>query len=573
MSVNLEARRIFGNLMEPGRPLDELHDLLTVRRADGQEISVNEFPLVRAQIAGETVRAEEVVLRVPDGRSVTTLVNATPIHAQDGEIEALVVTLQDMAPLKELELLRTEFLGMVSHELRTPLTSIKGSGTTLLRKAAALDPAEMLQFFRIIDDQADYMRSMISDLIDVVRIETGMLSVKPEPAQVDRLVDEARNTFLNAGGKDNVRINLTPDLPLVMGDRRRIVQVLSNLLSNAARNSHEASTIRVSAAQEVVHVAISVADDGRGVSAEHLPHLFRKFTHVEGQERGRDLGLGLAICKGIVEAHGGRIWAESDGPGLGTRFTFTIPTAEDAARGAVGVSARPRRTKKQGQTRVLAVDDDPRTLRHVRDALLGAGYEPVVTGDPDEVAALMEANAPHVVLLDLMLPGTDGIELMRDIIAVYDVPVIFLSAYDQDETIAQAFAMGAVDYMVKPFSPTELAARIKAALRKRSEPPAPYAQGNLAIDYAARTVTVAGRLVELTATGYRLLVEFSVNSGIALTHDQLLQRVWGLRGSGDARPLRSAVKTLRRKLDDDARSPKFIFTVPRVGYRMAKAEE
>ena len=559
--------------MEPGRPLDELHDLLTVRRADGQEISVNEFPLVRAQIAGETVRAEEVVLRVPDGRSVTTLVNATPIHAQDGEIEALVVTLQDMAPLKELELLRTEFLGMVSHELRTPLTSIKGSGTTLLSEAAALDPAEMLQFFRIIDDQADYMRSMISDLIDVVRIETGMLSVKPEPAQVDRLVDEARNTFLNAGGRDNVRINLTPDLPLVMGDRRRIVQVLSNLLSNAARNSHEASTIRVSAAQEVVHVAISVADDGRGVSAEHLPHLFRKFTHVEGQERGRDLGLGLAICKGIVEAHGGRIWAESDGPGLGTRFTFTIPTAEDAARGAVGVSARPRRTKKQGQTRVLAVDDDPRTLRHVRDALLGAGYEPVVTGDPDEVAALMEANAPHVVLLDLMLPGTDGIELMRDIIAVYDVPVIFLSAYDQDETIAQAFAMGAVDYMVKPFSPTELAARIKAALRKRSEPPAPYAQGNLAIDYAARTVTVAGRLVELTATEYRLLVEFSVNSGIALTHDQLLQRVWGLRGSGDARPLRSAVKTLRRKLDDDARSPKFIFTVPRVGYRMAKAEE
>ena len=559
--------------MEPGRPLDELHDLLTVRRADGQEISVNEFPLVRAQIAGETVRAEEVVLRVPDGRSVTTLVNATPIHAQDGEIEALVVTLQDMAPLKELELLRTEFLGMVSHELRTPLTSIKGSGTTLLSEAAALDPAEMLQFFRIIDDQADYMRSMISDLIDVVRIETGMLSVKPEPAQVDRLVDEARNTFLNAGGRDNVRINLTPDLPPVMGDRRRIVQVLSNLLSNAARNSHEASTIRVSAAQEVVHVAISVADDGRGVSAEHLPHLFRKFTHVEGQERGRDLGLGLAICKGIVEAHGGRIWAESDGPGLGTRFTFTIPTAEDAARGAVGVSARPRRTKKQGQTRVLAVDDDPRTLRHVRDALLGAGYEPVVTGDPDEVAALMEANAPHVVLLDLMLPGTDGIELMRDIIAVYDVPVIFLSAYDQDETIAQAFAMGAVDYMVKPFSPTELAARIKAALRKRSEPPAPYAQGNLAIDYAARTVTVAGRLVELTATEYRLLVEFSVNSGIALTHDQLLQRVWGLRGSGDARPLRSAVKTLRRKLDDDARSPKFIFTVPRVGYRMAKAEE
>ena len=127
----------------------------------------------------------------------------------------------------------------------------------------------------------------------------------------------------------------------------------------------------------------------------------------------------------------------------------------------------------------------------------------------------MEEEKPDLVILDLMLPGTDGIELMKDIVAVGDVPVIFLSAYGRDELIARAFDMGAVDYVVKPFSPTELAARIRAALRKRevSEPSEPYVLGDLTIDYAERVVTLAGRPVELMAIEYRLLAELSANAG------------------------------------------------------------
>ena len=277
------------------------------------------------------MHAEEIVLRVPDGRSVSALLNATPIRSDEGEVESFIVTLQDMTPLEELERLRAEFLAMVSHELRTPLTSIKGSVTTLLEAASELDPAEMTQFFRIIRDQADQMRYLIGDLLDVARIETGTLSVAPGPADVADMVDEAGNRFLSGGGRDNLRVDLAPDLPPVMADRRRIVQVLSNLLSNAAGYSPEGSPIRVTAVREGVHVAVSVADEGRGVSAGLLPHLFRKFSRIDGGERGSGIegsGLGLAICKGIVEAHGGRIWAESDGPGLGARFTFTIPAVD-----------------------------------------------------------------------------------------------------------------------------------------------------------------------------------------------------------------------------------------------------
>ena len=143
-----------------------------------------------------------------------------------------------------------------------------------------------------------------------------------------------------------------------------------------------------------------------------------------------------------------------------------------------------------------------------------------------------------MVLPDLMLPRNDGMEVMKDILKREDVPVIFLSIYGQDEVVARALDMGTSDYVVKPFSPTELAVRIRAALRKRAapyqaEPSEPYDTGGLTIDYARRRVTLAGRPVELTAKEYALLYEFAVHAGRVLTHDVLLQRVWGPERTGE----------------------------------------
>ena len=584
VSLNREARRLVDGLTDPGQTAEQLLDVLTFRRADGREISLREFPLAEALSTGETVRAEEIVIGVPDGRSVSVLLNATAIRSEEGQVESVVVTLQDMTALEELDRLRAEFLGMVSHELRAPLTSIKGSAATVLGSSADLDPAVVRQFFRIIEDQADHMHDLVADLLDVARIETGTLPVTPEPAEVAVLVDRARSTFTSAGGRNNLAIDIETDLPLVMADRRRIVQVVGNLLSNAAKHSSESSVIRISAVREDVHVAVSVADEGRGIPSERLPYLFRKFTRTDGDDLGSGVagsGLGLAICKGIVEAHGGRIWAESEGPGMGARFTFTIPTVEETGSGTANGPARlstrssRRAVAEAGErVRVLAVDDDPQALRYVRDALASAGYTPVVTGDPGEALRLVAEEKPDLVLLDLMLPGTDGIELMKDILAAGDAPVIFVSAYGRDEVIARAFDMGAVDYVVKPFSPTELAARIRAALRKRaaSEPSEPYVLGDLTIDYAERRVTLAGRPLPLIAMEYRLLAELSANAGRLLTYQHLLERVWGEKSSGDVRPMRTIVSKLRRKLGDDADNPAYIFTEPRVGYRMPKGQ-
>ena len=580
VSFNQEARRIASNLQMPGRPVEDLIELITCRRADGREIALDEFPLAQVLSTGETVRLEEIVLQVPDGRSVKTLINATPIRSQEGAVESVVVTMQDMTPLEELERLRAEFMGMVSHELQTPLTTIRGSAYTLLDEASSLDPAEMRQFHRIISDQADRMRGLIHDLLDVAHIETGTLSVAPEPSDTAALVDEARIMFMSAGRTNRIHIDVAPDLPQVMTDRRRIVQVLSNLLSNAARHSNELSTITVRAELKPFQVVVSVADEGRGIAAERLPLLFRKFSRVDGEDQRHGLGgsgLGLAICKGIVEAHGGRIWAESDGPGQGARFIFTVPIAEQKETGSgepAPFAAEPG-NGTQERTRILVVDDDPHALRYTRDALSKAGYAPIVTAEPDDVDRLIAEEAPHLVLLDMMLPGFDGIDLMKDILAKSALPVIFLSAYGQENLIARAFETGASDYVVKPFSPTELVARIMSVLRQRAGAgypgqPENYVLEDLVINYAERRVVVAGQPVALSATEYALLYELSTNAGMVLTHSRLMQRVWGRGHPGDTRLVRTVVKRLRQKLGDDAQDPRYIFTEPRVGYRMER---
>ena len=577
VSLNREARRIVDGLSMPGRDLEELLEVVTCRRADGREVSVAGLPLAQQLSRGETVRSEEMTLSVPGGRSVTTLVNATPIQVTEDAVRSVVVTMQDLAPFEELERMRTEFLAIVSHELRAPLTSIKGSTTTVLAASPGFSTPEMLQFFRIIDAQADQMSGLISDLLDAGRIATGTLSVSPESSDLGTLVDRARSTFVSGGGRHTVHVDLPGDLPRVSVDRQRILQVLNNLFANAARHSPESSPIQVSARHEDAHVAISVTDNGRGIPPERLPHLFRRYSGTRDTEQDLEGGLGLAICKGLVEAHGGRIWARSSGEGQGARFTFTVPLAEHA-NGTLQRRTSPRVRRaptdpRRARVRILVVDDDPQALRYARDALTAAGYAAVVTGDHRELSHVIRVQKPHLVLLDLMLSGTDGIELMEHLPELADLPVIFVSAYGRDETVARALGAGAADYIVKPFSPTELIARVRAALRKHAEPER-FKLGQLAIDYGRRQVTLAGRRLELTATEYEVLRVLSTNAGRVSTYGSLFRKAWGRHPDHRAPKLvHAVVKRLRRKLGEDGTHAAYIRNERGVGYRMPEPAE
>ena len=576
VSFNREAWRIVDGLCTPGHPREELFEVASWRLADGREISFEEFPLSDQLENAKTIRAEEIVLSVPDGRSVRTLMNSTPIRSDHGDVVSVVVTMQDLAPLDALERQRAEFLEMVSHELRAPLTSIKGSTATALGAASVPPQAELIRFFRLIDSQADHMYGLIANLLDAGSIEAGTLTVAPEPSSVAALIDRARNTFLSGGGRHAVPIDLPRDLPEAMADRERIVQVLGNLLSNAARHAPETTPVRIEAAHADGYIEISVSDEGRGIPPARLPYLFHKRAglaggYAEGLTGGT--GLGLAICKGLVEAHGGRIRAESGGTGQGARFSFTIPAAGASSAQAVPRGGRPDGPAgRDEKPRILVVDDDPQMLRHVRDILSGAGYEPLTVGDPEGLSNIIHTERPRLVLLDLVLPGTNGIELMEQVPELGDLPVIFISGYGRDETIADALASGAVDYIVKPFSHTELVARVGAALRSRYEPET-FVCGDLAIDYTRRRVTVAGRRVALTAKEFDLLRILSINCGGVVTTKTLLRQVWGLRGLNNTNRVRAVVRKLRANLGDDADAPAYIFTERGVGYRMASPRE
>ena len=376
VSFNREARRIAERLRTPGHPPEQLLEVLSFRRADGREVSLRELPIA-GQLGDETVRAEEVVLSVPDGRSVRTLVNASPVHGEGGAVASVVVTFQDLAPLDEIERLRTEFLGLVSHELREPLAAIKGSAATLLGDAA-LDPAEAREFFRIIDGQAEHMRGLIGDLLDAGRIDTGTLTVAPEPSEVAELVERARSTFAGSGARHALVVDLPAGLPPAQADRRRIVQVLVNLLANAARHAPESSPIRVAAVRTGAELAVSVADEGRGVAPERLARLFDK--HAGAGEGGASGGPRPGACH--LQGAGGGARGPHPGRERGRRARHhrhlhaarrgrarprAGPPPGARARGGARADARPRGRRRPADAALRARRAREGGLRPARD--------------------------------------------------------------------------------------------------------------------------------------------------------------------------------------------------------------
>ena len=238
--------------------------------------------------------------------------------------------------------------------------------------------------------------------------------------------------------------------------------------------------------------------------------------------------------------------------GQGTLITFTIPEAaalQEPSGDAQTVRSRDGR-------KILAVDDEHQVLRLLRSILDDHGYTTFATGNPDEMMHLLEMEQPQLVLMDLMMPGTSGFRV--------DGP--------------RSRGVRRADHLpVCKRSGGERIARIEASLRKRGATGTamqrqPYRLGGLCINYADRAATVSGRPVHLSATEYRLVFELSINAGRVMTHDQILQRVWGLGYSDDVQLLRATMRNLRHNLGDDARDPRYIFTEPRVGYRMPKGE-
>jgi PAS domain S-box-containing protein len=271
----------------------------------------------------------EYELLRPRHRNVQSLL--FPIRGDQGEDLGYGITLRDVTGEKELDKLKLQLLSTVSHELRTPLASIKGFTTTLLREDVQWDEKAQRDFLQIIDAESDRLTELISDLLDMSRIEAGALSIEKERIDIHELLQEAVEATRLHGAKHSFVLHAPAHLPRILADSRRISQVVRNLLQNAVKYSPDGGEITVKVTSSSQHLTIQVSDRGVGIPREYHDRIFERFFQVDSASTRRvgGSGLGLAISKSIVEAHGGRIWFESE-PGQGSTFYFTLPRNPEA---------------------------------------------------------------------------------------------------------------------------------------------------------------------------------------------------------------------------------------------------
>ncbi|MCE2500562.1 MAG: winged helix-turn-helix domain-containing protein [Dehalococcoidia bacterium] len=588
--MNQELLRLIDTLEMPESSMDNVFEVLSFRRADGREVTYMDLPATRALQIGETVPAEEIVIQAPNGNAITTLLSAAPIFSESGEIVSVVSVVQDMTSLDDLDRKQVEFLAMVSEELRTPLISIKGSAAALKDIVESMVPTEPLQLLRIIDQQTDLMRSQLNSLIELTQFETGKLSVATESTDVAGLIHQSCGGFLRDHSAVTVQLDIPAGLPKILVDKQRMSQVLHNLLRQVANHSNESLPIKVAASKMGIHVAISLsvagsfdrpADLPREAEHDAPPLLFKQIARshdkfVDMASQGE--GLAYSFCRGVIEAHGGRIGTEVDEQEGRLTMTFTLPSVEDADE--IQLSAMPRIASEPmpaptDKTQILVSIEEPELLRTVRRVLLDAGYGTVETFGLDEIEQLASSERPKLILLDIAGREEASFRALRAAGKPLNLPAIVFCDRDDEEYVVRAFEMGADGYMVKPFSPSELIARIRGTLRRSNAGGKPagnrtFQLGEVAINFDERTVNVSGQPVQLTATEYKLLTELCNSAGRVLTQDMLLHKVWGPGYSGESQLLRSYIKSLRQKLRDNARKPTYIFTEHGVGYRMAR---
>ncbi len=306
-----------------GRPFEAVEREMAGRVAGPEQVSAR----LRAAAADLHNRPTvEVAMTAPVARTLQA--RFFPIHDAGGGDLGLGLLLRDITREKELDEMKSQLLATVSHELRTPLASIKGFATTLLRQDVEWDEDSRREFLAIIDEESDRLSELIANLLDMSRLEAGTLRIEPEAADLGPIIHETVVKFQVMSRRHQLQAVLPATLPFVWADPRRVHQVLRNLVENAIKYSPQGGPITVSAQVRDDGVQVSVADQGIGLEAHQLERIFDPFYQVDSASTRQvgGSGLGLSICKAIVEAHGGKIWAESR-PGLGSTFSFTLPLA------------------------------------------------------------------------------------------------------------------------------------------------------------------------------------------------------------------------------------------------------
>lgn len=373
-----------------------------------------------------------------------------------------VWSVRDITQRRAAERLKDEFVSTVSHELRTPLTSIRGFAELLLARPFA--PEQQREFVTIIHRETLRLTQLINDFLDLQRIESGRQVYQMALVDLEPLLRETLALF-QGDATHPLHLDAPEPLPAVEADADRIRQILTNLLSNAVKFSPHGGAVTVGARHEGAHVVVSVADQGVGIPAEAIPHLFSKFFRVDNQATRSvgGTGLGLALVKDIVEAHHGRVWVESV-YGQGSTVWFTLPVAAQARPPLVAPEG-----VTEGVAEIVLVEDDAAFAQLLRTHFEGAGLSVAVTDRAERALELVRQAPPRALLVDLHLAGAmDGWDLLvalKSDPAWHALPVLIISA--SAEANRRGLALGGVDYLLKPVTREALLHAVRRRLPAR----------------------------------------------------------------------------------------------------------
>jgi len=395
-----------------------------------------------------------------------------------------------------LDKMKDEFLATTSHELRTPLHGIIGLSQSLQSRGSGPVTEKQMEDLLLIESSAQRLNRLVEEILDFSKIRAGRVDLFLGEVRLDTVIPSLVSLSRGLLGEKSLELKyeLAPDLPAVMGDKERIEQVLLNLMGNAIKFT-SAGSVTVSAVPEEGGVHITVSDTGKGISREKLERIWNPYEQAEeadSRESG-GTGLGLAIARHLVELHGGRIWAGSE-PGRGSDFHVFLP--QEPSRNMAGISRKKLeqaetmlpvslgadmnqakimqeisdsdvRSAGGGGDTVLLVDDDPVNLKILQRILAEEGYTTATARTGPEALEIIARQRPQCIILDLMLPGMSGYDVMMQLRSRYReefLPVIMVTARNQMEDLVKGFIFGCNDYLTKPFNPRELLVRVENQL-------------------------------------------------------------------------------------------------------------
>ncbi len=398
--------------------------------------------------------------------------------AEKGETQANV-TLSEVEAASHL---KDEFLATVSHELRNPLAPIL-TWTQLLR-SGTLDKEKSRRALEVIERNVISQAQLIDDLVDVSRVVSGKFRLDVKPIDLVPVIKSAAESQIPASDAKHIRLQLVLDerAGLISGDSERLQQVMWNLMSNAIKFTPKGGRVQVVLQRTGSQVEVAVSDSGVGIDGNFLPHVFEPFQQATGgsMRRHGGLGLGLSIVRHIVELHGGEITAESEGAGLGSKFTVKFPVLATAGRVAEPVRRHPiagdsgsgALAGRLDEVRVLIVDDEPSASEALLELFNSCGADARIAGSAAEALAVFDVWQPDVLVSDIAMPEEDGYSLIRRIRLRSPerggvVPAVALTAYAKIEDRVTILAAGFQMYLTKPADPSELVAVVGSLAKRR----------------------------------------------------------------------------------------------------------